>query len=70
MRTYLAGGVYDVFPVVEPTKKSRFFLLNPCAQASHVQFKLRSPNVDTQLLPLLLLLLTLLLLYDISEWSH
>lgn len=44
MRVHLACGVYDIFLVVEPTKKSRFFLLNPCAQASRVQFKLCSPD--------------------------
>lgn len=38
--------VYDVFPVPERTKESRFFLLNACAQASRVQFMLRSPGVE------------------------
>ena len=32
MRAHLAHGVYDVFPVPEPTKESRFFLLNACAR--------------------------------------
>lgn len=46
MRALLVYGVYDVFPVPERTKESRFFLLNACAQASRVQFMLRSPGVE------------------------
>ena len=46
MRALLAHGVYDVFPEPERTKESRFFLLNACAQASRVQFMLRSPGVE------------------------
>lgn len=42
MRAHLARGLCDVFPVPEPTLKSRFFLLNASAQASCVQFRLRS----------------------------
>ena len=54
-KTYalLAHGVYDVFPVPERTKESRFLLLNACAQASCVQFMLRSPGVERNELSLL-----------------